>query len=360
MRNLWPPICVIESRLIPGKAGIEHFPDLPEQNSDTDTAPAEMPAFIQDKVRKRIASQAANFDPQPAAGKIVRFDGDNTEAVPMCVLLDQERKPGIWQGWIVASETDYASDKDVLLEPLDEPFDPIASMVQTWNPVEVDASKSARVLAQLSLDRMAAIREVAASECESAGEAKAGFVAPLKTKAGRTVLVGTCIKALGDLRNEYQSLYRAAAKRLQECHQTIAEVIPYPAKKQNRDVWKWAMAASVLLAQSIIIANLLRDHLVAQVSKEMEQASEYRAVVIPEDGYVYVDVYFKPDARVIDIQKLLTKLDAVIIDGPGEFGQWRVKIRSVDSALKTLKESSTVESMKLVDGPGNQGNAETR
>ena len=81
------------------------------------------------------------------------------------MLLDSPQDEHRWLGWLVAAETDYATDRDVLLEPVDEPFDPLAGMVQTWNPLAVDIRQGSRVLAQLSKNRLAAIREVASGRC---------------------------------------------------------------------------------------------------------------------------------------------------------------------------------------------------
>lgn len=352
MRTLWPPIGVIESRLQPGKNDVLHLPALQLEQEPGTAAPAEMPAFIRDKVNKRVAARQANFDPQPAAGKIMRFDGADDESAPLCVLLDREGKPGIWHGWIAAAETDYATNRDVLLEPQDEPFDPVAGMVQTWNPVEVDAGKAARVLAQLGGARMDAIREVARGECEGGGDAKPGFVAPLAARSSSKVLAGTRISDSGDIRDSYQSLYRAAAYRLQQVHQTTAKVVPFPAKQPWRNAG-WAIAASIVLAQSIVIANLWHGGQDSSVNARMEQVSEYRSTPVPQAAYIYVEVYFKPDAKEIDIRKLLTRLNATIVDGPGQFGQWRLKMKAAGVEAKTLKESGLVDSVKVEDDKSN-------
>ena len=37
----------------------------------------------------------------------------------------------VWSGWMVSPKTEYAPNRDVLLEPNEELFDPIAAMVQT-------------------------------------------------------------------------------------------------------------------------------------------------------------------------------------------------------------------------------------
>lgn len=351
MRSLWPSIEVIESSLKIGVAAPLHFPDREEsaEVEHDDTGSDEMPAFLRDKIRRRVSSRIAQFDTQPKAGQIWRFDGKQDNAAPLCVLLDLPQDEHRWQGWLAAAETDYATDRDVLLEPKDEPFDPLAGMVQTWNPVAVDIRNGSRVLAQLAEHRLAAIREVASGQCEPGGGARPGFVAPLKTDSGATVLAGTRITHPEDPRHRYQNLYRIAAQSLepQQLQQT-ANVIPLPNRQH---VWRnvgWSLAASVLLVQAAIIANLMRSQPGTTVEAQINQASEYRAVPQAPVSYSYLEVYFKPDTREVEIRKLLTRLNASIADGPGEFGQYRIKVMagSAQDAVSKIQASGLVDSVR--------------
>lgn len=352
MRNLWPPIEVIASNLHNKSDSPLHFPDTEAPTEKIDTGDAEMPAFIRTKIRQRIASRAAQFNTQPQAGQIWRFDDSAQNLAPLCILLDQAQDQHHWTGWLVAPETDYASNQDVLLEPQDEPFDPLASMVQTWNPVAVNVSKGARVLAQLAQPRLEAIREIALEKCEDGGGARAGFVAPLKTHRGATVLAGTRIIHPDDPRRQYQQLYRAAAQTLQQQHGLIppnATVIPLPEKNRFMRTVGWSLAASVMLAQAAIITNLMRGQTSDVQKTPLEQASEYRAAPQAPANFAYLEVYFKPDTKEVDIRKLLTQLNATIVDGPGEFGQYRVRVEiaSEQSSLQKIRESNLVDSAEL-------------
>ena len=349
MRNLWPPITVIESSLQGGASEPLHFPDQGDALEQPSVPGAEMPAFIRDKIQRRVASRMAQFDTTPKAGQIWRFDGNDDNTSPLSVLLNKQQENTRWQGWLAAAETDYATHLDVLLEPKDEPFDPVAGMVQTWNPVVVDVSKGSRVLAQISESRLNAIREIAQGQCAESGGARAGFVAPLKTNSGATVLAGTRIAHPEDPRRQYQTLYRNAAQRLaqQFSPQASAQIIPLQTK---RPLWRnvgLSLAASIVLAQAAIIANLMREHPNASVEDQINKASEFRSVPQAPDAFAYIEVYFKPDAKEIDIRKLLTKLNATIVDGPGEFGQWRVKVKvgTERVAMKGLKGSGLVDEL---------------
>lgn len=347
MRSLWPSIEVIASKLQAENVVPLHFPDREAHAEDLSTADDEMPAFLRDKIRQRVSSRTAQFASQPQAGQIWRFDGTEESAAPLCVLLNNLQGEHNWQGWLVASETDYATDRDVLLEPQDEPFDPLAGMVQTWNPLTVDIRLGSRVLAQLAAHRLAGIREVAAGQCESGGGARPGFVAPLKTNSGATVLAGTRISHPEDPRHRYQSLYRTAAQSLAQ-QQTTAKIIPLQSRQR---VWRnvgWSIAASILLVQAAVIANLMRSQPDTSVEEQINQASEYRAVPQAPASYSYLEVYFKPDAREVEIRKLLTRLNASIADGPGEFGQYRVKVKAgaVQDAISKIQASGLVDSVR--------------
>lgn len=327
MRSLWPPIEVIASNLQTGSEPALHFTASTETGSDAqvDTMALEMPAFIRDKVRKRLASRAAQFDTQPRAGQIWRFDGKPDELAPLCVLIDQDIGNHHWLGWIAVSETDYASNKDVLLEPQDEPFDPLCAMVQTWNPVEVDVRKAVRVLAQLAPHRLEAIREVANGKSEEGGGARAGFVAPLKTQAGVNVLSGTRITHADDPRRRYQTLYRTAARTLEQQLGTN-KVVQLPKRSDLVRQIGWAIAASVMLAQGAIIANILQG----QSGKPSlgEEVETYRSSPVLASDEATLEVFFKPDAKAVDIRKLLTRLNANIVEGPGAFGEYLIKIKA--------------------------------
>ena len=346
MRSLWPPIEVIASNLQNGTATPLHFPGKEEVAAAEaiDTANAEMPAFIRDMVRQRIATRDARFDKQPKAGQIWRFDGDSNNFAPLCVLLDHSPDQQHWLGWLVSSETDYATNKDVLLEPQDEPFDPLAAMVQTWNPVTVDIRKGSRVLAQLASQRLDAICEVASDKCEEGGGARAGFVAPLKTQSGASALAGTRIAHAEDPRRRYQTLYRTAAQTLEQQHAT-AKIIPLPDRQRFMRNVGWSLAASIMLVQAGIIANMMRGQ--TEDASHVMSESEYRATPQQPETYTYLEVYFKPDAKEVDIRKLLTRLNASIADGPGEFGQYRVKVKaeSEQDAIRNFQESGLVDSV---------------
>lgn len=350
MKKLWPSIEVIETNLFSGTDAPVAFSDQIDDASAG--AIPEMPSFLRHKIRQRVSSREGQFDTKPKPGQVWRFDGTPQSCSPLCVLINRPEGNNLWQGYIVAPETDYASDKDVLLEPKDEPFDPLAGMVQTWNPITVDVRQGSRVLAQFGESRLNAIREITQGQCENSGGARPGFIAPLKTSSGATILAGTRITHPDDPRQRYQTLYRKAAQRLDALLQAEkrqpANVISFPNRQR---VWRnvgWSLAASIVLAQAALIANLMRSQPGASVEEQINRATEYRATPQPPLNYAYLDVYFKPDAKEVDIRKSLTKLSATIVDGPGEFGQYRVKIKAgtEQATMEALKGSGVVDAVE--------------
>jgi hypothetical protein len=186
---------------------------------------------------------------------------------------------------------------------------------------------------------------VAAGKTEDGGGARPGFVAPLRTHSGATVLAGTRIAHPEDPRRLYQSLYRAAARSLEQQH-TAAKIITMPDRPR---VWRnvgWSLAASILLVQAAVIANLMRGQPGASV--EEQRAAEYRGVPQPPANYAYLEVVFKPDAKEIEIRKLLVKLNASIVDGPGEFGQYRLKVKlgAEREAINIIQASGLADSVR--------------
>jgi len=182
------------------------------------TSVSSMPAFLDDLIVQRIAAQKSYAAVSVASsGQVVLIDYDL--ANPFLVLINKRTKiKNVWSGWIVASETDYASYWDMLLEPEDEPFDPLAGMIQVWNPVSVYLSSDVSVLAKLKPKRLDAVRALE-REFVSGVEpddslCQMGRIAPRSTVGGYSVLTGTPISSGDDPRRSYRNLYLRAAELL--------------------------------------------------------------------------------------------------------------------------------------------------
>ncbi|MBM3535667.1 MAG: hypothetical protein FJX60_21860 [Alphaproteobacteria bacterium] len=197
------------------------------QDSIAGTQAVELPAHLRDLVQRRAAVAQAKFDPIPAAGQIVEVIAIKTPRqgqldwvmqVPLYVLLDAPAESAnLWHGWLVSGETDYATSWDFVLQEQDAPFDPEAGMVQLWNPVRIYLPMASRVVAQLRLARLQAVRSLAADflTAEAPTEAaRPGRVAVRRSGAGLLVATGSPLGDDRDPRRRYQRVYHHAAEAM--------------------------------------------------------------------------------------------------------------------------------------------------
>ena len=200
--------------------------DAPVIESKDDDAP--LPSFLNELIERRLAARDCYASSIPSPGQILRLDqiiGPDKKVVqdlasPLAILIEKSAQ-NLWQGWMVASETDYAGYWDMLLEPEDEPFDPLAGMIQIWNPVQIYLSSEAPVLAALKPARLQAVRALAeefATEPKlDASMNRPGHIAPRMTVGDFSILTGTPFSNLNtDPRYRYKNLYHAAAEMLQK------------------------------------------------------------------------------------------------------------------------------------------------
>jgi len=200
--------------------------DAPVIENNDDDAP--LPSFLNELIERRLAARDCYASSIPSPGQILRLDqiiGPDKKVVqdlasPLAILIEKSAQ-NLWQGWMVASETDYAGYWDMLLEPEDEPFDPLAGMIQIWNPVQIYLSSEAPVLAELKPARLQAVRALAeefATEPKlDASMNRPGHIAPRMTVGDFSILTGTPFSNLNtDPRYRYKNLYHAAAEMLQK------------------------------------------------------------------------------------------------------------------------------------------------
>lgn len=223
MHKFSPSFGVIEARLSPrddvAQLSEEDFTEVHEE-----AKPLPMPAFIKDSIERTVAAQAIRDIPVES-GAIVLVtslygeDGQVTEQLrcPVAFCLDAKKVTrgdiSEWTGWMVSPDCDYATEKDILLEPDDGPFDPVAGMVQAWNRLTLRISGRPRVLAKLSDYRLSIIREVEA-EGPTDIPPRPGHIALRVTPTKRTVLTGSPLQPQNDLRNDYRKLYSDLAQTI--------------------------------------------------------------------------------------------------------------------------------------------------
>jgi hypothetical protein len=258
---------------------------------------------------------------------------------------------------MAASEADWASAYDVLLEPGDEPFEPMFGLIQTWNVLTLEQRPQlcARVLGELSATRLAAVRAV---HDEWAVQDPLG-IAPepgriaLRTAGGVfSVLSGTPL-GVNDLRTEYQGLYLEAATRLQAAsarQDNLAFAAPVAEGWWSR-LAGWFRAdrvvrpALALLALVVVVQN-------AALLRSGGEDEEVRFRSTPAAGTPAASsvllLRWKAGAPMAEAQALLRAAGAEAVGGPDAQGRWRLRLAGGDAAQgrALLAGSPLVESVE--------------
>jgi hypothetical protein len=104
-----------------------------------------------------------------------------------------------------------------------------------------------------------------------------------------------------------------------------------------------AGALAVVVVQGIVIANL------ATKPDESSEIRAHRPTVV--DPGPFLKVNFKADAREADIRLLLVEVDGSLAGGPGQLGDWYVRIPEarITAAADKLKASTIVDGVARVD-----------
>ena len=104
-----------------------------------------------------------------------------------------------------------------------------------------------------------------------------------------------------------------------------------------------AAALAVVVVQGIVIANL---------ATQPDESSELRAVrPTAVDPGPFLKVNFKADAREADIRMLLVEVNGSLAGGPGQLGDWYVRIPEarIAAAAQAVKASPIVDGVARVD-----------
>ena len=282
MKRSSPPIEVVRRRFM---ASGQH-PDLKDSVAldscpDVDgTDDADPPPWLKTHFRQRQAARDVAYQPTPKAGQIVRIHpsdaGEGASLECLAVLLDAEIAQGRWRGWLVGRDTDYASDWDLILGPEDDPRDPLCQMIHIWMSVSLAIERADQVLAELSEDRLAAVRSMAHDYVQgkvrlAVDDDRMGVHLARELMDGTGVVSGTPIREANDPRREYQTLYSETAMLLSQSTDT-AHAAPVPqAHSGGVRVLAWfgalhqkargwfvpvAYALSLLIVPSVVILTM--------------------------------------------------------------------------------------------------------
>jgi hypothetical protein len=104
-----------------------------------------------------------------------------------------------------------------------------------------------------------------------------------------------------------------------------------------------AGALAVVLVQAVVIGNLINKG---------DDTSDIRATrpTVVDPG-PFLKVNFKADAREADIRMLLVEIDGTLAGGPGQLGDWYVRIPEarIAAAADKVKASAIVDGVARVD-----------
>ncbi|WP_418118961.1 hypothetical protein [Variovorax sp. 350MFTsu5.1] len=381
--DLWPPLSVIRHAL--ETTGAAAMPDTgPEGEPGTATvampgSPPGTPATpvvaasdllmpLTELARRREAVAQRAFPARWAPGRLVSVVYSGRL---LGVLLDRCIHDDLWQGWMAVGEADWAGAFDVLLEPEDEPFEPMFGVVQTWNVLTLEPSPQlcARVLGEVSATRLAAIRAVHdewAARTALAIAPQPGRIALRGVGGGVfSVLSGT---PLGpeDPRTDYQDLYRdvglelgAALTRPQsdEAAPSSSSLSSSPSRARPQPGpeggwWGsirrwfgaegWARPAFAVLALVVVVQNV---GLIGGRGAPEDDEVRFRAVpTAPAPTRADLVVRWKPGVRMDEADRLLQSISADVVGGPGGDGAWHLRVPEPVEALAVLAASPLVES----------------
>lgn len=104
-----------------------------------------------------------------------------------------------------------------------------------------------------------------------------------------------------------------------------------------------AAALAVVVVQGAVIANL------ATQPDDSSEIRAHRPTVV--DPGPFLKVNFKADAREADIRMLLVEIDGTLAGGPGQLGDWYVRIPEarIAAAADKVKSSTIVDGVARVD-----------
>lgn len=371
--ELWPPLSVIRSHLEPDAAPPAPQADAAEAGGTATPQGApdiDLQLPLAELARRRQVLAARNFNARWEPGRIVSV---LHEGRLLGVLLDRKLPGGggRWQGFMAASEADWASAHDVLLEPTDEPFEPLFGLIQAWNQVSLAPAPQqvARVQGEVSATRLAAIRAVHDEHVNGtplAIEPEPGHIALRSVGGGHfTVLSGTPL-GKDDVRAQYQQVYRDAAERLSASvpatpPAALAQQAPLapptpsvPSGSTGGGMlgrlrrWfgadAWARPALAMLALVVVVQNVAlwggRD------AAQEEDEVRFRAVPVePAGASADLGVVWKAGVTVQESMKLLRSIDADVVAGPDDKGTWYLRVPDVNESTTALSASPLVASV---------------
>ena len=363
--DLWPPLELVEATLDgtraladsgeePQSRAVETGANQQRLTAEKDAQAAYLLLPLTELAKRRTALAERAFSIEWASGRLVQM---TVNGAVLGVLLDRVVQGKQWTGWLAASESNWASSFDVLLEPCDDPFEPMFGVIQAWNPVTVHWSGDlqARIVCEVSAIRLAAIRAVAL-------ECAAGLMVPTPVEPGRvalrtaggtfSVLTGTPLGPQ-DSRHDYQNAYRTVAARLmaQQLTRRVSqiekkEVLP-PEPRARAQSWfaanRYVRPALIVMTLIVLVQN---SDLLSKAARaawgSISMPSITRNAVTGAAQAADLRLQWKPGASMDEVQQLLRATSTAVLDGPDVQGFYRLKSSNVLAAKNALSQSGLV------------------
>jgi hypothetical protein len=355
--NLWPPLelveAALESPLALSYAAKDSHVGMaqPEAGSAEQLHIADLLLPLTELVNRRKAVKDHAFGDEWLAGRLVQIDCDG---LIFGVLLDHPIQSGQWTGWLAACETSWAGDFDVLLEPEDDPFEPMFGVIQTWNPVTVEKSADihATVVGAVNAARLEAIRAVAhenAQDLKLTIPVEPGRIA-LRTAGDQySVLTGTPL-ADDDDRWAYQNAYRACAARLMAHQLTrrLASTRKTAAKPLVgfQRVKQWFSTAGlprpVFAAACVCLVAYLGVSSVGLDNTGADDGVKFRSAPSEPAAAQSMRVKIKANASASEVEKLMQTAACEVVSGPDQQGVYQLKLDNLSQCSRVLGASDLV------------------
>lgn len=361
--QLYPPIERLRRELFSPLETTE--PQEPPHDSEpagNNTAPSPMPNFLREHIARTVAAQAAHPSAPPAVGQIRAISAVNTiegqNSRPLGrnvgVLLGAHLGGKRWQGWLVTSDTDYATDRDLLIEEEDGPADPQAGMIMTRLPLRVMLQGNEAIFAKLSPARLGTV--IALAEAPVGAEplpSRPGHIFARDLDADHVGITGSPLGASNDPRHAYFALHQRLTDEMTAA--ADASVAQSEGKPARGSLWGWFFGRH--WAPAPVLAGLVAL-IVAQglwLNAEDTEIQRYRgqsAVTPPCASVAHLRVTFKTNAPQEGVVLLLRKAEARVINGPSETGEWWLSLptdAAVEQALALFQHSPLVADVITID-----------
>jgi hypothetical protein len=355
--HLWPPLELVEAALDSPQALVGSA--TPEQvvtrlDATNTQKIADIPELLlplSELLQRRAAVAAKGFSDEWRAGRILQIASNG---VIIGVLLDRQVQGPQWVGWSAACETAWAGNFDVLLEPEDDPFEPMFGVIQTWNPVTIELSTSiqTKVVGELSPLRVDAIRAVA-QECaigtQSTIPVDPGHIALRMVADKFLVLTGTPLSE-DDERHAYQNAYRSAVARFIAKQLTHRLVQTYKATAKTSTgferVKAWFAADRLVrpafAAASTAIAAYFLITTVGIVYPTDDESIKFRSATPSALSAVDFRIQIKPQSPISDVERLIRNSGCEIVSGPDAQGFYSLKSHDVMASKVAFAQSTLV------------------